>query len=99
MIYLLQQTFWLHQKLITQCVSPGKKIQKRSYPWLNPVQVKASICLLHLGNMEAAKPGIQALLASNVEIMGDLYLEAADALLETGYPEQVPASYNSPYQV
>lgn len=41
--------------------------------------------------MEAAKPGLQALLAADVENTEDLYLDAANALLEMAYPDQVPA--------
>lgn len=53
------------------------------------MQVKASICLLHIGEAEAARPGVQLLLTMDVNKTQDLYYETANALLETGYHEEV----------
>lgn len=39
--------------------------------------------------MEEAKPGLRSLEAVEVEGVQDLFQEAANALLDNGYPEQV----------
>ena len=53
------------------------------------MQIKASMCYMHLGDMAAAAPGLKALKEEPPEAMPDLYLDAADTLLQTGHPQQV----------
>ena len=63
------------------------------------MQIKASMCHMHLGDMAAAAPGLKALKEEAPEALQDLYLDAADTLLQTGHPQQVspqpPAAHNS----
>ena len=53
------------------------------------MQIKASMCHMHLGDMAAAAPGLKALKEEAPEALQDLYLDAADTLLQTGHPQQV----------